>query len=148
MTHGMQNSPEKPLSSSPPEALVLFDGHCRLCNRFVDFLIRRDRRRALRYAPLQGATATQYLEKPDSDNSGLYSVVLVEGKRLYLKSSAALRVLKYLPAPWPLFSILSILPGFFRDWCYDRLANNRYRLFGRTDACRAPAPGERELFLP
>ena len=136
------------MSSSPPEALVLFDGYCRLCNRFVDFLIHHDRRRALRYAPLQGVTARQYLEEPSPDISGLNSVVLVEGKRLYFKSSAALRLFKYLSAAWPIFSSLAILPRIFRDWCYDRLANNRYRLFGRTDACRAPAPGERELFLP
>jgi len=148
LTHGLQNSPDNLAVASPPEALVLFDGCCRLCNRFVDFLIRHDRRRALRYTPLQGVTAKQYLEKPNPDISSIDSVVLAEGKRLYFKSSAALRLFKYLPAPWPLAGILMLLPRFFRDWCYDLLAGNRYRIFGRLDDCRSPAPVERELFLP
>jgi len=31
---------------------------------------------------------------------------------------------------------------------YRLVAANRYRMFGRKDACRLPTPDERERFLP
>jgi predicted DCC family thiol-disulfide oxidoreductase YuxK len=39
------------------------------------------------------------------------------------------------------------LPRPLRDWLYDRIARNRYRLFGRRDTCLVPSPDVANRFL-
>jgi predicted DCC family thiol-disulfide oxidoreductase YuxK len=135
--------------------ILFFDGHCGLCNRFVDFLYLRDRRGLFRFAPLQGKTATLYVPLDAVPEGGPgeralapRSIVLWENGRIRRKSDAVLSVLAELGGAWRMASILRILPRFLRDALYDFVARNRYRWFGRRAACRLPTPGERVRFLP
>nr|WP_322788868.1 DCC1-like thiol-disulfide oxidoreductase family protein [Aliiroseovarius halocynthiae] len=36
--------------------------------------------------------------------------------------------------------VLRLLPKPIRDWLYQRVARNRYRLFGHRDMCALPDP--------
>jgi predicted DCC family thiol-disulfide oxidoreductase YuxK len=123
--------------------IVFFDGVCGLCNRFVDFLFRRDRAGHFRVSPLQGQTAARYL----GDREGLPSVVLWEAGRVYEKSAAVLRILWSLGGGWRCTAPLWIVPSPLRDLVYDWVARNRYRWFGKRDGCRVPTAAERERFL-
>jgi predicted DCC family thiol-disulfide oxidoreductase YuxK len=128
--------------------LVLFDGVCGLCQKTVQFLVRHDRGRQLRYAPLQGDTAAalrgQYPQIPET----LESVVFIEEGKLYLRSQAILRMTRYLGFPWRLGLVFGFLPLWLTDPIYNLVARMRYRLFGKSDVCQIPTPAERELFLP
>lgn len=126
--------------------VLFFDGHCNLCNHVIDFLIRRDRRGVLNYAPLQGKTAKVKLS-PDLYES-LPSVVLLDGDEVYLRSGAALRAIAMLGGIYSLAKIFLLVPTPLRDFVYDLIANNRYKLFGRRETCRLPTPEEKERFLP
>lgn len=130
--------------SSLPYTLVFFDGVCGLCNGFVDFLVRHDRARRLRYAPLQGATAAHFERLPRH----LDSVVVVQGHRVLVKSDAALTVLARLGGVWRLSAAARVIPRFVRDAVYDLIARHRYGWFGQRGACRVPAPHEARWFLP
>ena len=127
--------------------LVLFDGVCNFCNASVNFIIEHDPAERFRFAPLQSALGQQQLARFDLLRHNIDSVVLVEGDRCYIKSTAALRVARWLTMPWPLLSLLIVLPAGLRDLAYDWLARNRYRWFGRSESCRMPTPELRRRFL-
>lgn len=126
--------------------IVLFDGVCGLCDRTVNFLLARDPRGALSFAPLQ-SEAGRALLRAYGLPFNLSTVVYIEHGRAYTRSSAVLRALAALPAPWPLVRLLLLVPAPVRDFVYDRVARVRYRLFGVSAVCRVPAPHERERFL-
>jgi len=126
--------------------VLYFDGVCHLCNRFVDWLVRRDRAGNLRYAPLQGSTAARRLAA--TYVAGLTTVVLERNGRLSERSTAAIEAVATLGGPWRGILLLKAVPRPLRDAVYDRVARHRYRWFGRRDACRLPTEQERHLFLP
>jgi predicted DCC family thiol-disulfide oxidoreductase YuxK len=126
---------------------VLFDGVCKFCNASVNFIIDRDRRGRVRFAALQSATGQELLRRFRLPTTGLDSLVLVEAGRCYTRSTAALRISRWLDGFWPVLSALILLPPVLRDGAYDLLARNRYRWFGKLDACRLPTPELRQRFL-
>lgn len=127
--------------------IILFDGICNLCNNFVDFIILRDTKGIYRFASLQYEIGQEKLINCRMMEADLDSVVLIEGEKCYIKSSAALRIVRRLRFPWPLLYCFMIFPRFLRDGIYDIIADNRYRWFGKRDTCRLPSSEERSRFL-
>lgn len=137
-----------------PTNVVFFDGVCGLCNRFVDFVLSRDRRGAIRFAPLQGETARQVLSSelpvPSAKTQSFDTIVWLDSSsREFVRSAAAVRVLWRLGGVWSMIGwLLWLIPRPLRDVGYRLVAANRYRLFGKKETCRLPSPAERERFLP
>lgn len=129
------------------DSIVLFDGVCNFCNHSVHFIIDRDLRRRYKFAALQSDIGRQLLAENHLDPATINSVVLLENGRCFTKSTAALRIAGNLRFPWRLCAALRIIPSFVRDPIYNLIAKNRYRLFGKSDACRIPTPALRERFL-
>ena len=44
-------------------------------------------------------------------------------------------------------ALLRLVPRVLGDWVYDRVARNRYALFGRTEHCMLPPPRWRDRFI-
>ena len=135
-------------AATPPAdgPIVFFDGECGLCNGFVDFAMARDRGGRLRYAPLQGETAE--LRLPE-EFRGMDSVVLLRDGKPLQRSSAVAGVLWELGGLWRFAGrMLRHVPYRLREFGYRIVAKNRYRLFGKRDACRMPTPEERGRILP
>ena len=128
-------------------SIILFDGVCNLCNGAVNFVIKRDPRNVFKFTPLQEKQGVLLLKKHAIDAQKLDSIVLVENKKVYTKSSAALRIARKMSNLWPLFFVLLIIPSFIRDGVYDFIAKNRYKWFGKKEQCMIPTPGFREKFL-
>lgn len=129
------------------DKVVLFDAVCKLCHGWSRFLMRVDRRHAFKLATVQSPEGKAILEWAGLPTDHYDTLVLVEGDRVYVRSAAILRVLARLPLPWPLLVAGWIVPRPLRDWAYDRVARNRYRLFGRYDACVLPTPDHLARFL-
>lgn len=129
-------------------AVVLFDGVCNLCNGAVNFIIDRDPSARFRFAALQSTQAAALLAPlgrvPEAEPQ---SFILVENGRVYERSSAALRVARKLPGAWKLFYAFVVIPTPIRDVVYRFIARNRYRWFGKAEACRMPTPELRARFL-
>jgi predicted DCC family thiol-disulfide oxidoreductase YuxK len=137
-----------PVESSDPSPVVLFDGVCNLCNSSVQFILKRDKAARFRFASLQGPAGQGLLEKFHLPENYLNSFVLIEGERVYTRSSAALRVLKNLGKGWNFFYWGGwVIPVFIRDAVYNWIARNRYRWFGRRGSCWVPTPELRARFL-
>ncbi|MCS6627229.1 DCC1-like thiol-disulfide oxidoreductase family protein [Roseibacterium beibuensis] len=128
------------------DGLILFDGVCVFCSRWVRFVIRRDRERRFRFLPIQSergrALAARFGIDPDAPETN----AVVWGGRIFFKSDAALVVLEQLPETAPL-AILRRLPRGLRNPAYDLIARNRYRIFGRTDQCMVPSVEDRARFV-
>ncbi|HEX9794070.1 MAG TPA: thiol-disulfide oxidoreductase DCC family protein [Planctomycetota bacterium] len=134
----------KPADSRP---LLLFDGVCNLCNATVRWVVARDRRQVLRFASLQSQAGGEALARAGVDPSITDSVVLIDADGAHVQSSAALRTAGLLGLPWSLLRGFALVPRPLRDFVYRLVARNRYRWFGRTEACARPGPALAERFL-
>jgi predicted DCC family thiol-disulfide oxidoreductase YuxK len=127
--------------------VLFFDGVCGLCNRFIDFVISRDRGAVFRFAPLQGETARTRL--PEADVREVNTMVLRDEQGVFRKSTAAVRVLIRLGGVWRILGgALWLVPRPLRDAGYSLVARNRYAIFGKKETCRIPSAAERGRFLP
>ena len=132
--------------------VLLYDGVCGLCNRTVQFVLRRDGEKRFRFAPLQSAFAARLLGKKGVGASDLSSVYIAvfreEGEILLKQSDAVLWVMEKLPGIWPgVARVLRFVPRTVRDWGYRVIARSRYQLFGRYDTCPIPRESDRERFI-
>jgi predicted DCC family thiol-disulfide oxidoreductase YuxK len=116
---------------------------CNLCTGSVRFVIERDSRKRFRFASLQSALAEKLLGQRDQ----LESMVLVEGGKVYRKSTAALLIARSLDGLWPLLAIFMVIPRPLRDAVYDWIGSRRYRWFGKREACWQPQAELAERFL-
>ena len=129
------------------KAIVLFDGVCNLCNGFVQFLIRRDKKRRFLYASLQSEAGRSLIEELGLEAGKMDTVILIDQGKAYTHSDVALRVAGRLGALWPLFQVFYIFPKPLRDAVYNWIARNRYRWFGKRETCMIPTPELKSLFL-
>ncbi len=126
---------------------IVFDGGCALCNRWVRFLLRFDRKGRYRFAAMQGQQGSAMLRAHGLDPQDPMSFLLLDAQGTWTDTDAILRVLAGLGGGWRLSGVLKVLPRGLRDAAYRALARNRYRWFGRHDACHLPAPEQAARFL-
>lgn len=129
------------------KSIILFDGVCNLCNASIDFILKRDKKNLFLVGALQEEAGKILLQKFNSKTDYLDSLVLVEGGKIFFRSTAALKIAKNLSGLWPIFYPLIILPAWLRDPVYDWIGKNRYSWFGKKSTCRLPTPEEKEKFL-
>jgi predicted DCC family thiol-disulfide oxidoreductase YuxK len=127
--------------------IVLFDGVCNLCSNSVQFILKRDKKNQFLFGSLQGEYGQKMLKKYDLPASEFNSFMLIEGEKLYTKSSGALRMLKHLGGAWSLLYGFMIIPKFIRDGVYNMIAKNRYKWFGKKNECWLPRPEWKSRFL-
>lgn len=113
--------------------IVLFDGVCSFCNYWVNFAIKRDKKKKILFTHLQGETAKHLLPHYQINPTSLSSVIFIDSGKVYTQSSAAIRICKHLDGGWKLFYGLIIIPKFIRDFFYNIIARNRYRWFGKKE---------------
>lgn len=134
------------------KTIVLYDGVCGLCNHLVRFLLRHDRHDRFRYAPIQSSFASSLLQKHGIRAADLDSVSVIAGyglptEQAFTKSDAVLRSAWELGGVWRIGETGRLLPRALRDWFYDRIAHNRYRIFGKYETCPMPRPEDRAKFV-
>ena len=134
-------------ATSRDEDVVIFDGLCNLCSRSVKFILDHETAPVLRFTSLQSPAGMRFLVELGFDTGDAKTFVLVADGRPYTKSDAAIRLASYLSGAWKLIGAIKIIPRPIRDWLYDRVARNRYRWFGRREACMAPSMHLRARFL-
>lgn len=129
--------------------LILFDGVCNLCNSSVLFVIKRDKNNTFLFAPLQGDIGNEIMKSFNIDQNQVDSILLYDPKhkRLRIKSSAALHIGKKLGFPINLLVVFLIVPNFIRNWVYDYVAKNRYKWYGKREACMIPTPELQAKFI-
>ena len=136
--------------------LVVYDGYCGLCNASIRWLIRRDRKDRLRFAPFSDPALEALLpaNPQPSDSSGAPGSILVvrlpfsASPQVLVRSRAVLAALRELPKPWPAVAVLlGLVPAFLADPFYRLVSRCRYRIWGRFEVCPLPTPDLQSHFL-
>lgn len=127
--------------------IVVFDAKCLLCSAWVQFLLKHDKEGIFRFASIQSKAGAELLAHAGLRVTNLETLLLVDGKRSYQHTAAILRVLHQLGFPWRLAWIGWLVPPFIRDALYRWIARNRYRFFGRSDACFLPGKEHHARFI-
>ena len=128
--------------------ILLFDGHCNLCNAWVQYVVKRDSSSTIRFASLQSGAGRRLLEEHKIDENYIESLVFFEEEKYSVSSSAALRTLSYLDGWQKHLIFLAVVPRIIRDRIYRFIANNRYKWFGRREQCMVPTAELGKRFLP
>ena len=127
--------------------ILLFDGHCNLCNALVQYVVKRDSSSTIRFASLQSEAGRRLLEEHKIDANYIDSLVLFEEERFSVSSNAALRTLSYFDGWERHLIFLSVVPRSLRDLVYRFIAKNRYKWFGRREQCMVPTAELSKRFL-
>ncbi len=128
--------------------IIFFDGVCNLCNGFVQFVIRHDKKKSFLFAPLQSAAGKQALAEVGATYKRVPdSVILLYRGQYFVKSAAALQIFGLLGGAWPILKMFNAVPLALRDGVYGIIARNRYKWFGKKDACMIPTPELKARFL-
>jgi len=128
--------------------ILLFDGHCNLCNAWVQYIVKRDSSKTIRFASLQSKAGRRMLEEHKIDKNYIESLVFFEEGSFTFSSNAALRTLSYLDGWQKHLIFLTVVPRSLRDLVYRFIAKNRYKWFGRREQCMVPTAELSKRFLP
>lgn len=131
----------------PGETVVLFDGVCKLCNGWAQFLIHHDRAHSVRLAAVQSPEGQALLAWAGLPLDHFDTMAVIRDHQFWVRSDAVFEVTALLPRRWRPIRLLRYVPRGLRDWAYDRIALNRYRLFGKYGICLLPHPDHERRFL-
>ncbi|AFK02269.1 thiol-disulfide oxidoreductase DCC [Emticicia oligotrophica DSM 17448] len=126
---------------------ILFDGVCNFCNASINFVIDRDSKGIFKFAALQSEVGQEILRKFSLKTQDFDSIIAIDGDNVFQKSDAALEIARRMDGLWKLCYVFKVIPSFLRNPIYDLIARNRYKIFGKTEACRIPTPELKARFL-
>ncbi|WP_404474474.1 thiol-disulfide oxidoreductase DCC family protein [Vreelandella venusta] len=127
--------------------IVIFDGVCNFCNGAVNFIIKRDPKGVFAFTPMQSELAQELTERLNVPDVGMDTLVLIKAGECYVLSDAALEIAKELKGPWRFCYAFKVVPRPIRDAAYKLFARNRYKLFGKRDACMVPTEDVKSRFM-
>jgi len=130
-----------------PNNIILFDGVCNFCNGVVHFVFRKDRDEVFHFSPIQSAAGQEILKQHGFDPEDFDTFFLIRDGQPYVKSDAALLVVRSLRKPWRWLSTLRIIPRPIRNCVYSKVAANRYRIFGKKNQCMVPTEAQKKRFI-
>lgn len=134
-------------SADAPHPLVLFDGECAMCSRWVVWVLKRDKSKALYFTSNRSVLAQRLLGLFDLRGDEKNTIFVFDGANMRSRSEAILFVLGVLPAPYSWLRVMRLVPRFIRDWVYDGVAMLRYRVFGRVSECALLSEDQRKRLL-
>lgn len=136
-----------PPNMTADDRVILFDGVCKLCNGWSQFIIKHDKQHCFKLCSVQSEEGQKILAYFNMPTDKFDTMLYVQGSQHFEKSDAFLKIIKRLGYPWKAFYGFKIIPIGLRNWMYDRIALNRYSLFGKYDTCILPRKEDRGRFL-
>jgi predicted DCC family thiol-disulfide oxidoreductase YuxK len=131
-----------------PQKIILFDGICNLCNGSVIFVLKWEKQPIFKFASIQSEAGRELLKWCGLSSDYTEAVIFIDNGKIYLGSSAALKIGQGLKFPWSsLASLGLIVPKFIRDRIYAQIAQHRYQWFGKRDVCMIPTQNLKARFL-
>jgi len=129
------------------DRVILFDGVCKLCNAWSNFIITYDKAHHFRLCSVQSVEGQRILQHFGYPVDTFETMLYVEGRNCYQKADAFFRIMSILGMPWRLVSVFRLIPQPLSDWLYDRIALNRYSLFGKYSYCRLPSADHENRYI-
>ncbi|MEG3758404.1 DCC1-like thiol-disulfide oxidoreductase family protein [Pseudoalteromonas carrageenovora] len=129
------------------QKIILFDAQCKLCSAWCNFIISNDTNAIFKLCSVQSPKGALLLTHFGFSTTQYASMVYLQNGKAYTQSHAFFEVIKQLGYPYKLANVFSILPNTFNNWLYDKIALNRYSLFGKYNFCRIPSPDDAKHYL-
>lgn len=129
------------------KSIILFDGVCNLCNASVNFVVKHDKKEQFLFASFQSDAAKEIMLHFNLKNLKLDSIVLIEGEKIYEKSTAILKIARHLNNGSKFLYFFIVIPKSIRNWLYNAIAKHRYLLFGKRESCMVPSLELKKRFL-
>lgn len=126
--------------------IILYDGHCALCNVWVRWVMRHDPEGLFHFAPIQSDFARALLKRHGLDVRGIDTVVVIQAEKVFIRSDAPLAIVSRLSGPWKLLRYGRFIPRFLRDGVYDKVAHNRFHWSQPLADCPLPPAEFRDRF--
>ena len=128
--------------------IILFDGVCNLCESSVQFVIKHDKKDIFRFVAIQSDLGQEIIKHIGIDITKTESAILYEpGIAYYYKAEAAIRIANELGGVYSLLNLFSVFPKGLLNSIYDYVAKNRYKWYGKKEACLIPTPELKAKFL-
>jgi predicted DCC family thiol-disulfide oxidoreductase YuxK len=135
------------MTASTDRPIWLFDGICVLCSNAVAFTLKHERTPEIRFVAIQSEEGRALARNHGIDPDDPESFLFIEDGMALAKSDGVIALARHFRRPFSGLAVLRILPRPIRDWLYDRLARNRYRIFGKKERCLVPTPETRLRFV-
>lgn len=129
------------------DKIIMFDGKCKLCNIWCKLVIRYDKNYIFKLVSMQSEKGQAILIQLKQPTEYFETMLLIENNNIYHKSTAFLRIVRLLSFPVNFLSVFKIFPNFLRDFIYDHIAQNRYKLFGKYEQCILPSADHKNRYL-
>lgn len=129
------------------QKIILFDAQCKLCSVWSNFIIAHDPTIKFKLCSVQSPAGQTLLAQFGFSTTDFTSMIYIEAQKPYTRSQAVFRVFSQLGYPWKLLSVFKLLPRKLTDWLYNKVAKNRYTLFGKYQYCRIPQQKDEEHYL-
>jgi len=128
-------------------SLIIFDGVCNLCEYSVQFIVKHDRQARFKFVSAQSERGKILQQRHGVDTLQDGTVILLKGDQVYVKSDAAVEIAKDLDGLWRYLYYFKFILKPARDCIYSIISKNRYRLFGKKNACFLPDNNIKGRFL-
>ena len=128
-----------------PENTILFDGVCNFCNGWVNFVLKFDKKKKYKFSFLQEEKGLKFINEFNIGH--IDTIILIKKNLILTKSDAALEVMSSMNPIFFFMRIFLLVPRFIRDYVYDLVGKNRYKIFGKTEKCRVPNKVELDRFI-
>ena len=129
------------------DKVILFDGVCKLCNGWARFVLKYDCAQVFKLASVQSQQGQDILKFLRMSTDTFDTMLYIEGRNVFKKSTAFLNIIRLFPNSFKILYVLRFIPVRIRDWFYDRIALNRYFLFGKHEQCLLPDEKYKSRFL-
>ena len=136
-----------PQTRDTRQPLIVFDGVCVFCSGFVRLVVRLDRKKRFRFATAQSPFGEALFRKSNLPTDDYETNLAIIDGMAFIRLESFVAIMTELGWPWRAARVLLILPRPLRDWLYDRVAKNRYALFGRKDSCEIPSAELRQRLI-
>ncbi len=122
------------------EKIILFDGECSLCNKYVNLVIRNSRKNEFKFISMKSTKGAAKLKSINNELDLKQTIILIEKTSVKTKSDAIIAIISKLRFPYKLLIAIKIIPKFLLDKAYNIIALNRYKLFGKSNNCKIKKP--------
>jgi predicted DCC family thiol-disulfide oxidoreductase YuxK len=130
------------------ESIIFFDGVCNFCNSSINFLMKIDKNRKLKFAALQSDFSKQKLLPFQKELQSVNSIVFLKDDKVFIESNAVANFLIEIGGFWKIIgNIIQLTPNFISNFFYKLIAKYRYKIFGKRNVCRVPNENEKQFFL-
>lgn len=127
--------------------IFLFDSICMLCDNAVQYVLKHEVSSDMLFISIQSPKGRELALAHDIDPDNPETFIFFENGIAHLKSDGVIALSQHLRGAVRLLRFGTCIPKLFRDWSYEKIASNRYKIFGKTEHCIMPDEDHRHRFI-